>query len=131
MPLKRRKIDNGPVAPVMAPAIDVNWIPGVACMTISEIDRAYWSYHVINGDDAGQPADIPADVENDVDDIFAQEALWEEDGGASFTADDRFVNVTSLTRLSKTITTSESDLSNFIKGIVDESEAPQAATAKD
>lgn len=26
-PVKRQKIDEGPVLPVMAPAIDVNWFP--------------------------------------------------------------------------------------------------------
>lgn len=35
-PVKRQKVDDGPVMPVMAPAIHVNWISGVARKTISK-----------------------------------------------------------------------------------------------
>lgn len=65
----------------------------------------------------------------DIDDIFEQEALWEGDSGSSFTADDRFVTALALARLLKLVTSSGSDFVNIVKGLVDEFEKPQAASA--
>lgn len=35
-PVKCQKVDNVPVATSLAPSMDVNWLPDVACETISE-----------------------------------------------------------------------------------------------
>lgn len=61
-----------------------------------------------------------ADVVNDFDDIFGQEALWEGDDGFSFTADDCSVTDTSSARLSKTVPTSGSEFVDLVNGLVDE-----------
>lgn len=38
---KRQEIDNGPMMPVIAPDVDVDWFPGAASTTISEVERDY------------------------------------------------------------------------------------------
>lgn len=78
----------------------------------------------------GLPADIPADVVDDLDDIFSQEALWEGDGGTYFTANDCLVVATTLALLPKTLYTSVSEFGNLVRGLVDEVESSWAATAE-
>lgn len=39
-PVKRQKVDESPVVPVMSPYIDVNWLFAVICKKISNVD---WS----------------------------------------------------------------------------------------
>lgn len=73
--VKRQKIDDGPVVSVMKAAIHVNWIAGVACKTISELERDYRRYCGILDNDVGQPADIPGDVVDDLYNVFGQRAL--------------------------------------------------------
>lgn len=59
-------------------------------------------------------------------DCFAQAVLWGY-GGSSFTVDDRLFIATALTRLSKTVRTSDSEFVNHAKGLLDEVEASEAA----
>lgn len=51
-PVKRQKDDGGPAAAVMAYAVSVNWLPGVAFKIISEVDRDYRRYRGIVDVDA-------------------------------------------------------------------------------
>lgn len=76
-PVKRQKIDDRPFVPVMAPAVDVDDLPGVSRKTVSEVQRDYRRYPGIIGDVSRQPAAVPVDMVDDPDDAFAQEALWE------------------------------------------------------
>lgn len=48
----------------------------------------------------GQPADVPGDVEKNLDDFFAREETRKSDPGSSFTAVDRLVIAIALARLS-------------------------------
>lgn len=118
------------MVPVMAPDIDVNWLSSVKCKTIPESGRDYRRDRGISGDDTSQPDVIPADVIDDVDDIFTQGALWVGNEGSSFTASDRSAIVTALARLSKKVTTSGSEFANLVKDLLDELEASDAATAE-
>lgn len=95
-PVKLQKVDAGPVVPVMVRFIYLGRLRGVASKMISEVERDYRQYHAIIDGDAGQAADVPADEVDDLDEVLAQEALWERSGGPSFTADDRSVIVTAF-----------------------------------
>lgn len=106
--------------PEFALAVNVNWLPGVALKTISEVEREYRRYRTVSGGDKGPPVDVSADVVDDFDYIFAQRVLWEDDGSASLTADDRPVVATYLTRLSHAVPTSGSELTDPIQVLVDE-----------
>lgn len=55
------------------PFVDVNWLPIVQRKTTSEVERDYWRYRGVIDGDVGLPADVSADVVNDVVDLFAQE----------------------------------------------------------
>lgn len=114
-PVKRHKVDDGPMVHVVGPVVDVNWLRGVACRTFSEFERDFRSYRVIVAVDARQPADDPVEVVEDLDEVFVQEALWKEDGGSSFTGDDRPVTTTALTCLSKAAPTSAPDSGKYSK----------------
>lgn len=57
---------------------------------------------------------------NDVDDVFGQEALWEGDGGSSFTTDGCLIIDTALARLPKTFLTSRPDCAKLVEGLVEE-----------
>lgn len=81
-------------------------------------------------DDKSQPADLSADVLDDLDDAFAQKALWEGDGGSSFTVEDRSIISTALARPSKTVPALGSDFSNNVKGLFDELGTSKAATVE-
>lgn len=61
--------------------------------TISEVERDYLRYRIVQNDDDGTPADASADAVDALGDTFAQETLWKEDGGTSFTDDKREVIV--------------------------------------
>lgn len=102
-PMKQQRVDDDPVVPGMACAIDVNWLPDVARKTKSSVDLNCRRYHVIVGDDAYQPADVPTDVVDDLGDVFAQDSKCEADGGSSSTANDRLFIAPALTRLPKTV----------------------------
>lgn len=114
----------------MVPAVDVNWLSYVAHESFSEVERDYWRYHGIVVDDGGQPANVPANVVDDIVDVFRQEVLQEREGGSSFTTDDRSVISTALARLSKTIPTSGSNFANPINRLIDELQASQEASKK-
>lgn len=58
--VKRQKVGDRPVTPVMAPAVNVNWFYGLMRKTNSEVVCHYRWYRCITDDDAGQSADIPA-----------------------------------------------------------------------
>lgn len=115
---------------MIEPAIYVNWLPGVARKTTSEVMCDYKRFHGIVDDNKGQPFDVSANVADDLDDVFAHEVLWEGDGGSSFTDDDCSFITTALPRLSKRVRASRSDFANLVKHLVDELEASQAATEK-
>lgn len=100
---KRQKIDHGPVVPVIAHAVDVSWLSGVACINIFEVDRNYQRYLHLVDDDAGQPVSIPADVVDHIDDVFAQDALSEGARGSCLTTDHRYDICTASAGLSKTV----------------------------
>lgn len=74
-PMKRWKVNDGPVMPVVAPAVHVHWLAGVTRETISKVERDYWWYRSIIDKGADQPVDVSAKVIDDRDDVFAQEAL--------------------------------------------------------
>lgn len=40
--VKRHKVNYGPVVPARAHLIDMNWLPGVVCKTISDVKRDCW-----------------------------------------------------------------------------------------
>lgn len=118
MPVKRPKIDEGPVVPVMVPAVDGNWLSGVVRKTLPEVERDYRRFYAIVYKDEGQLTDASSDVSDGLDDVFAQEGLLQGDGGLSFTTDYRYNVGTALARLSMTVPTSGSDLSILVKGLV-------------
>lgn len=129
-PVKYQNIGGGPVVPIMALALDVSWRSDVMRKTISEVYRDYRRYVGIVDDVARQPADVPSYTADDRDEIFTQEALWDGDGGYSFTAGDCSVIDTALARLSKAVYTLGSDFVNLVKRLVDKLDASEAATAK-
>lgn len=59
--------------PGWAPTVDVNRLPSVARMTISEVERVYRLYRDGTDGEEGPPADASADVFDRLDVIFAQE----------------------------------------------------------
>lgn len=76
-PVKRRKVDVGPVVPVMARATDMNCLPGISRKTLSEFEHEYRLYRAIIDDDSGESTDILAEVVEDIFDLLAQDAPWE------------------------------------------------------
>lgn len=56
--MKRQKVDDRCGAR-MAPAIHLDWLPGVAYMTFSKFERDYRLYLGIADDNSGQPTDVP------------------------------------------------------------------------
>lgn len=128
-PVRRKEVDDGSVVPFMVPTVDANWLPGVACRTFSEVDLDYLRYRAIADDDEGQPADVSANLPDALNDFFVQKGLWEGDCGSPFTADDLFVIVLALARLSKTAPTSGSDSANLVNRLVDELEGSPAPSA--
>lgn len=111
--VKRQEVDDGPVVSIHVPAVDVKWLHGKSRKTLSEVERDYQHYRYIIDHDLGLPADVQADLVDDIDNVFAQEALWQEDGGSFFTADDRSAIVTALARLSKTVSGLGSDFATL------------------
>lgn len=118
-PVMRRMVDNGLAVPVIARAVHVNWLPGAARKTLSEVESDYQRYCDTVDEDAGQLADVPANVADDFDNVLGQEALREGDAGWSFTADHCSGIATALARLSRTVRTSGSDFYYLVKHLVD------------
>lgn len=125
-PVERQTVDDGPTVPVMTPAIDVDWLPGIARKIISKADRDYQHYSGATDHDAGQPADVPADAVYNV----MRRGHFGGDDGSSSTADNPSVIATAFSWLSKTVSTSGSELVELKGGLVDNVKAPQTATAK-
>lgn len=69
MPVRRQKVGDNPAVSVMAPAVHVNGLPGVARMSLSEVNRDYQWYCGKLTDNAGQTADVAVDVVDDLDDV--------------------------------------------------------------
>lgn len=68
--MKRRKIDHGPALLELASAVDVNWLSGVVCKMVSEVDRAQRRYCGVTSGDESLPAEAQGDVVEVLDDIF-------------------------------------------------------------
>lgn len=62
------------MVPVMAAVVDRKWFPGLARRTLSEVERGYRRYGALIDDDFGQTANVSADTEDNLDDVFALEA---------------------------------------------------------
>lgn len=102
----------------------------MACKILSDAEHNYQRHSsLVDGDD-NLPADVPAYVPEDLNDILAQKALWEGDRISSFMVDDRFVIYTALPWLPKTIPTSGSEFAKVVRWSVHEVEAPRTVTAK-
>lgn len=52
-PLKRYKINDGPVVPMLDPSVGVNWLPNLAREAIFDIQRDYRWYCGVVDDDRG------------------------------------------------------------------------------
>lgn len=57
-PVKRQEAGGGPIAPVLTPAVDFNWLPGVVNETNFDVERDYRRYRGITDGDDGLPAGI-------------------------------------------------------------------------
>lgn len=97
-------------------------------MTFSELERDYRRYRAIVDEHERQPANVTVDRMVDLDDVFVQEALWKRDGESFSTAVDRSVIATALDTLSKTVSTSRSDLSKLLKRLFDELQVSRTAS---
>lgn len=73
--MKRQTVDDGPMVPILSPAVDMNWLPGVARNTFCDVEYHYRRCRGRVDENAGQPGDVLADLVDDFDDIFGQEAL--------------------------------------------------------
>lgn len=104
--VKRKKNEDGPVMPELERAADLNWVFGVSCKTVSEVELDYWWYPFVTVCDVSPPGDILADVVDDFDDIFPQKALWEGNRGSSFMTSNRWFITTALAAPSKAAPTS-------------------------
>lgn len=52
-PLKLYTVDAGPLVPLMAPALNLNWLPGVSRKKVFKVGYDYRRYCVIIHDDSG------------------------------------------------------------------------------
>lgn len=73
--VKRQKIDDGHVLPLIALAVGVQWLPGTTCKTIFDDRGDCKRYLGIFNDATDSPDKVPAVVAEDIDGRFAQEAL--------------------------------------------------------
>lgn len=129
--VKRQKVYDDFVVPVMSTVMDILWILDVTCEPITVVERSNRRYRGVTDDDAGQRADVQDDVVDDLDDMFVQGALWKGEDGSFFTAENRSVRDTAFKRLSKTASALGPELADIVNGFGDEVEASQEATAED
>lgn len=129
-PVKRQKIGDGPLMLVLPPAAEVNWFLNVTRKTLSGVGSDYRRYRSMVDDVCGVPSDFLAEVVDGLDDIFAQETLWETGGGSSVSDHDGLVTVMALQRLSKTVRTSYAALVDLIWNLVVDIESSRAATTE-
>lgn len=118
--VKWQKNGDGLVVPVLAPVANVNWLPNVARKTISDIQCGYRRYHsniVVNGCFL---TEFQAEFADELDDTFAQKALWETGDGFSFSANDTLVMATALQWLSKITSSSGAKLADLIRNLFDD-----------
>lgn len=100
---------------------------------ISDAERNYRWYRGVFDGDEGPPADVPADLLDDLDDIFAQEALWKSDcgdEGASFRGDDRSPIATAVAQISKLVSASGSKFADLVQDLAEKVEASRAAAVE-
>lgn len=116
--------------PHLRPVVDFHWLPGLARKTVSEADPDDPRYHNDSYGDAGLPADVPVDVVDYLDNIFAQKALSDDDGEFSSTTRDRFVIARAPARLSRTVTTSSTEFANLVWVSVGKVDGSRSAAAK-
>lgn len=128
--LKRQKVDDNPVVPVLEPAVGVNWLLGVTRRAISDVAREYRQKREVVDDGGDLPADFLAEAVDDLDDIFVQEALWKTGGGSFFTAGDRPVLATALVWLSNKVQISGSELVDGVHGLANDVKASHAGSSK-
>lgn len=103
------RTDDGPVFPVMALAIDVQWLSGLTCKNIFDAEGDHiWSFGIVD-DHTDFPSEILAELEV-IDDAFAQVLLCETGSGSSFSPTDLLVIAAALQRISKTVPTSGVEL---------------------
>lgn len=128
--VKLRKTDDGPVFPVLAPAVYFQWLPDTTWKTTSDIQSGYKRYLDVVKNVKGFPSEVPAEGFDDIDEVFSQEALSEAGGGPSFLAIDRSVIAAALQRVSKTFPTSGVESSNLTQSFFDYAEALRTAATK-
>lgn len=92
---------------------------------ISDAQRDYRWYRGVFDDHGGFPREDPGEVIDDPYDIFGQMAIWETDGGSSFSTHDLSVIAAALQRLSKIISTSGVAFADQIRNLVDDVESSQ------
>lgn len=109
--------------------MDINWLSGVVRKAISDAPHNYLRYRGVYFGDEGLPADVVADVVDDLDDIFGQGVLCNVDYGSSFTSDDYAVSLTALARISRTVPASSFAFDYLFQDLVGEVEASHASTA--
>lgn len=129
-PVKRQKVDAGPMALVSIPAVDVSWFPGVACKTNSDIRRDYRWLCGINDGEKGLPAEVAANLVDDLGNISAQVALWEGHDGFRMTPDYKWATTTTMDQLSRTVPSSGSELVDVVRRLVEEDEVSHASLEK-
>lgn len=117
--LERQKVDDGPVFPLFATMFEVNWLSDVTRKKISDVQRDHGRYAAVLADNGRFPSDVPSEVVDDVDDVFAREALWETGDGSSFCDDGLLLIATALQRLPKNVPTSRSQFADLIWSFVD------------
>lgn len=98
--------------------------------TLSDVQRDYRRYRAVVGDDGGFSSDVPAEVFDDVNDIFVKEALLETGRGFFLSANDRLVIDTAFHRLAKTVPRSGSEFADLIRSFVDDIKWWRAATTE-
>lgn len=81
-------------------------------------------------DDESLSGEVPAEVVHDIDDVFAQVALWETGSGSFFSASDRSVIAVASQRLSKTVPTSGAEFAHQIRKLLDDVEATRTTTTE-
>lgn len=128
--MKHPKFDDGPIGPVLAPAVDASAIPDVTRKTILGVDRDHRWYHKVVDDDGDRTADVLADVTDDLGNIISQEALWETGDDSLFTANDHLVVSMALERLSKTVPASGLELVDLVRNRVHDIQTSREATKK-
>lgn len=111
------------MVPAFGSAVDNNWLTGVACKTITEVERDYQPYRVVSGGDEGPPVDVPSKFVEYLGNIFWQKSPWKDDCGAFSTVNDHSIIFTALVWLPKTVLTSGLDASDLTLGLVGELEA--------